>query len=107
MEKLFSSAADFLNVKPFLLLQMISKTTATATPLATSRRRRTVMTMPAIAPSLKPLLALSACSPCDGGSDDMLVVEASLAELSTFDGKDSSVVDNDIVVAIVGRFSKN
>ena len=64
------------------------------------------MTIPAIAPSLRPLFALSACSPCDGGNDDMLVVEASLAEFLTFDGEDSLVVDDNIIVAIVGRFSK-
>jgi hypothetical protein len=103
MEKLFSSAAEFLNVKPFLRLQIISRTTATATPMATNRRRRRVITIPAIAPSLRPLLALLACSPCN---NMLVVVEASLVELSAFDEEVSLVVDGIIVVAIVGKFSK-
>ena len=105
MEKLLSSAAEFLNVKPFLLLQMISRTTVIATPMATSRRRRTETTIPVIAPSLRPLLVLSVCSPCDGGNMLAVVVE-SLAELSMFNGEDSLVADGIIVVEIVGRLSK-
>jgi hypothetical protein len=107
MEKLLSSAAEFLNVKPFLRLQVISRTTATATPMATNRRSRTVMTIPAIAPSLRPLLALLACSPCSGGGNVLVVVEASLAELSAFNEEvDSLIVDDIVVVAIVGKVSK-
>ena len=106
MEKLLSSAAEFLNVKPFLLLQMISRITATATPMATSRKRKTEMIIPAMAPSLRPLLVLSVCSPCDGGSNMLAVVVESLAELSMFDGEDSLVFDDITIVEIVGRLSK-
>ena len=106
MEKLLSSAAEFLNVKPFLLLQMISRITATATPMATSRKRKTETTIPAMAPSLRPLLVLSVCSPCDGGSNMLAVVVESLAELSMFDGEDSLVFDDITIVEIVGRLSK-
>lgn len=59
------------------------------------------MTMPAIAPPLRPLFVSSVCPPCDGGN--MLAVVASIAELSAFNEDDSLVVDDKVVV---GRFSK-
>ena len=81
---------------------MISRTTATVTPMATSRRRRTTMTMPAVAPPLRPLFAaMSACPPCDGGNTSAVV--ASIAEVSTFDEDDSLVVDD---IVFVGSVSK-
>ena len=60
------------------------------------------MTMPAVAPPLRPLFAaLSACPPCDGGNTPAVV--ASIAEVSMFDEDDSLVVDD---IVFVGSVSK-